>query len=632
MVSGLGGDDYFASDDNSALTTLEGGAGNDSFQIGQLFGTARAAPDVAPEDAFDTTLTTRGHLSRGVSFATTANGGIGDDTFSVYSNKAVLNLNGDDGDDSFILRAFALADQSGASPAIPVLYNLNAPVFIDGGNGFDDVAVLGTEFGDNFVITDTGVFGAGINANYTQVEALEVNGMEGDDTFFVLSTSASVATTVIGHLGNDTFHVTGDVTLPIVSTDDPTSPSPLMSFPLQPHVVSLIRGPLTIEGSKGGRPDRALVRAVILPTEADSGPHSLNLPPVDEANSIDRLNVLNDGSTVNDVGTLTGTTLTGLGSTGGIAYLALEILDILLGIGNDTFTVNGTMTPDGVQGGITVIHGGAGSDTIAVRPAAGSGSTTVTLASPLVIYGDTSQDGSEYNDVPGTPALYARHFAVIPGNNQDTIDASASLSGVALYGGFDNDVIRGSQGNDYLAGGSGDDLIHGNGGSDIVYGDSGFNAVFLGAFGFPAGADRNTRDVAVPTVNTSLSASPATASPTGHAPNSDDMVAGHDTITGDAGDDILFGDHGIVTQATLQAAEAAGTLRLVNPGSVHRIETTAGRQRRLGHHRRRARITTSSWRATGATWSIPARGTTSSSATAAWWTTWWPMATRATST
>ena len=476
---------------------------------------------MAPEDAFDTTLTTRGHLSRGVSFATTANGGIGDDTFSVYSNKAVLNLNGDDGDDSFILRAFALADQSGASPAIPVLYNLNAPVFIDGGTGFDDVAVLGTEFGDNFVITDSGVFGAGINANYTQVEALEVNGMEGDDTFFVLSTSATVATTVIGHLGNDTIHVTGDVTLPIVSTVDPTSPSPLMSFPLQPHVVSLIRGPLTVEGSKGGRPDRALVRAVILPTETDSGPHSLNLPPVNEANSIDRLNVLNDGSAANDVGTLTGTTLTGLGSTGGIVYLALEILDILLGIGDDTFTVHGTMTPDGVHGGITVIHGGAGGDTIAVRPASGSGSTT--LASPLVVYGDTSQDGSEYNDVPGTPALYARHFAVIPGNNQDTLDAGASLSGVALYGGFDNDVIRGSQGNDYLAGGSGNDHIRGNGGSDLVYGDSGFNAVFLGAFGFPTGADRNTRDVAVPTVNTA-----------GHAPNSDDMVAGHDTITGDS--------------------------------------------------------------------------------------------------
>ena len=77
-----------------------------------------------------------------------------------------------------------------------------------------------------------------------------------------------------------------------------------------------------------------------------------------------------------------------------------------------------------------------------------------------------------------------------------------------------------------------------------------------------------------------------------------------------------------MTQATLQAAEAAGTLRLVNPGSM-----TASKPRRTPTASRTpsmaGRITTSSWRATAATWSIPARGTTSSSATAAWWTTWW---------
>ena len=178
-VAGQGGATLPRERRQRSRTTLDGGAGNDSFQVGQLFGTARAFPDVAPEDAFDTTLTTRGHLSRGVSFATVANGGIGDDTFTVYSNKAELHLNGNDGDDSFLLRAFALADQSGATPAIPVLYNLNAHVAIDGGNGTDDVAVLGTEFGDNFVITDTGVFGAGINATIRTSSALEVNGLEG---------------------------------------------------------------------------------------------------------------------------------------------------------------------------------------------------------------------------------------------------------------------------------------------------------------------------------------------------------------------------------------------------------------------------------------------------------------------
>ena len=51
-VFGQGGNDSFATDDNSAITTLDGGAGDDSFQIGQLYGTRRdaAAHLAAPDD------------------------------------------------------------------------------------------------------------------------------------------------------------------------------------------------------------------------------------------------------------------------------------------------------------------------------------------------------------------------------------------------------------------------------------------------------------------------------------------------------------------------------------------------------------------------------------------------------
>ncbi|HEU4613600.1 MAG TPA: hypothetical protein VFS15_16025, partial [Kofleriaceae bacterium] len=120
IVRGLGGDDYFAVDDNATLTTLDGGAGNDSFQIGQIYGDPRiSVPDgsnpatVAAGDAFDTIHTTRGYISRGASFALTAMGGTGNDHFAVYSNKAELRLEGNDGNDEFIVQAFALADASG---------------------------------------------------------------------------------------------------------------------------------------------------------------------------------------------------------------------------------------------------------------------------------------------------------------------------------------------------------------------------------------------------------------------------------------------------------------------------------------------------------------------------------------
>src|SRR5262249_545745 len=151
-----------------------------------------------------------------------------------------------------------------------------------------------------------------------------------------------------------------------------------------------------------------------------------------------RLNVFNDASVANDVGllspltvqnpngaTVVATNLSGLGiagpltqnigtptkpqfitTPGGITLQDIEVLDVLLGQGNDNFTINTTLRPDGIQGGITTIHGGGGNDTITVAPVAGSGASSVTLPSPLVIYGDTSQDASEYNDIPSLPTPF----------------------------------------------------------------------------------------------------------------------------------------------------------------------------------------------------------------------------------
>ena len=242
-VFGFGGDDVFAVDDNSSITSLDGGDGNDLFQIGQLYGSRRteAQASLAARDVFPELVpTTRGWLSPGISVALVAQGGAGDDTFTVYSNQAELRLEGDDGNDLFVVRAFALAlvgtdgeillDEDGV--AVPdiggtstaeettvrpgggddeVRYNVNAPVSIDGGSGFDKVVVLGTEFPDDIVISVDGIFGAGVNVRYDNVEVVEVDGLEGDDEFFVISTPFGVATRVIGGLGSDTINVGGDV-------------------------------------------------------------------------------------------------------------------------------------------------------------------------------------------------------------------------------------------------------------------------------------------------------------------------------------------------------------------------------------------------------------------------------------
>src|SRR5262249_50751337 len=153
-------------------------------------------------------------------------------------------------------------------------------------------------------------------------------------------------------------------------------------------------------------------------------------------------------------------------------------------------TVNSTLTADGIQnptapagqrGGLTVIQGGGGSDTIVVN---GGGGPT----SPLVIFGDTAQDGSPYAGTVGVVSPYGTAFTT-PGN--DTIDAHNATAGIIADGGPGNDTIVGSQGNDLLAGGSGDDSIDGQAGNDIIHGDDGINIEVL------------ARMVTVPTVNMS---------------------------------------------------------------------------------------------------------------------------------
>jgi hypothetical protein len=167
----------------------------------------------------ETTQITRGFLSNGVSASTVLYGGTGNDNFTVYSNKAELFLFGDEDDDTFTVRAFVKVDPNdpkapytninGGQGADFIAFTVNAPVRIDGGDGFDTLTVIGTEFGDDFVINDQGVYGAGLFVSYTGLEKIVVDALEGNDRFFIESTSAGVAMEVVGGLGSDTVHVGG---------------------------------------------------------------------------------------------------------------------------------------------------------------------------------------------------------------------------------------------------------------------------------------------------------------------------------------------------------------------------------------------------------------------------------------
>lgn len=233
LVSGLFGEDHFALDDVGTETTIEGNEDADTFQVGQLYNSPRDAcalnyNNVEPEDVFATIETTVGWLSDGINRPTTIYGGTGEDYFTVFHNKAVLSLFGEDGDDTFLIKAFALAgskepirertDISGGAGVDLIQYAMNAPVNIDGGDGFDRVIIIGTEFGDDLVVTKDGVYGAGLNVNFVNVESLTVDMAEGDDRVYVRSTGEDMITEIFGGLGSDTFNMSGP-TPPVISND-----------------------------------------------------------------------------------------------------------------------------------------------------------------------------------------------------------------------------------------------------------------------------------------------------------------------------------------------------------------------------------------------------------------------------
>ncbi len=219
-VYGRNGDDVFVLDDTSAVVTLYGDGGNDTFQVGQIFKSPREAnANLSLADHAETTLTTRGYLTNGVSFDATINGGDGNDSFTVYHNKKPINLFGDADNDTFVIRSFVRVDPNdtkapftninGGQGADFISYTVNAPVRIEGGDGFDTLTVVGTEFGDDFVVTSTGVFGGGLFVTFSGIERVVVDALEGNDTFFIDSTSDTVEVQLLGGRGSDEFNVGG---------------------------------------------------------------------------------------------------------------------------------------------------------------------------------------------------------------------------------------------------------------------------------------------------------------------------------------------------------------------------------------------------------------------------------------
>ncbi len=227
----------------------------------------------------------------------------------------------------------------------------------------------------------------------------------------------------------------------------------LLEFPKTPHLLSNIEGPLSVEGGPTGDVNAALHAAVMLPREKNSPAFGVGVQPP-EAQQVNVLNIFDDGSEQDQTGTLSSTTLSGFGMGLGLdfstdaAYTSgkptfgepavfpsgisfgsitltppapgctspvlcqgtisnpsaslssVQVLNLMMGQGNDHLTVTGSLVPgpfvndngsactntDGtpctfIQGGLTVVQGG-GALPLTVNKgsfAVGGGSGTYTI-------------------------------------------------------------------------------------------------------------------------------------------------------------------------------------------------------------------------------------------------------------
>ncbi|MES1247691.1 MAG: hypothetical protein ABUS54_08465, partial [Actinomycetota bacterium] len=228
----------------------------------------------------------------------------------------------------------------------------------------------------------------------------------------------------------------------------------------------------------------------------------------------------------------------------GITYHGMEVVNLLLGQGNDTFHIAGTPTDS-----MTVVQGGGGDDTLIATGGGGPNS-------PLVLLGDTTEDGSFYDTTAATPQSQRRGRDFIAdsssgGFGNDYIDAHLDPYVVVEYGGRGNDTLLGGAGNDILAGGSGDDVIYGNGGNDQIFGDDGLNLDL--SHSIPTATSQIVTIVDTPTGN--------------EIDTGDNLVAGNDQLFGGDGVDYLLGDFGVV-------AQAPGTQRLTDTSHVTSVYST----------------------------------------------------------
>jgi len=366
-------------------------------QVGDLFAVADtfASASVSPVVVIDGNGGDDSFIITDTHAVTTFNGGDGGDSFYNFGNSSVLYLNGNAGDDNFYIYASVTASTSNVNAGAAdsngnkiYSYRVNAQVNIDGGSGNDKLYIFGTVLNDVFVIDGTHIIGAGVDVSFVNIEQLTIEGLGGDDTFYI--EAITVPTTVVGDGSLITVppsYLAALASLGVTLPNLDGGASPATSFNDTFYVgwqgVSYIPGslagivaPLTIEGDN----------------TPGLGGITTNTP-----GTTDTIYVDDSGDAAGRNFTLTATALTSnaMGADGLINYDgAVENLNLHTSTGNNTITVDGIGTA-----AQTSIYGGAGNDTFVVNVGDGG-----SLASPLALFGGLNTFAGDTLTINGAPA------------------------------------------------------------------------------------------------------------------------------------------------------------------------------------------------------------------------------------
>ena len=233
-VYGGTGNDVFVSDDTAATLNVYGNEGDDQFYVGSILETE----DVLVEGQ---EITVAIEVTQGASYEMNFYGGDDDDYFEVNHNAADINLYGDNGDDTFFIKALLTLDEDGNTFDLvgetanvnagkevqdetdtrevdvdSLVYVENANVNIDGGAGFDSVAVVGTALSDTFYVwaeESNGeviqrIFGAGIKlSQLVNIERLVLLTGSGDDRIYVNGVDLGPNADMVLNLGSGSDEV-----------------------------------------------------------------------------------------------------------------------------------------------------------------------------------------------------------------------------------------------------------------------------------------------------------------------------------------------------------------------------------------------------------------------------------------